>query len=81
MGARARPPSVPDGPASIQTWRETLNEHGRVMWRGQVMGHMSSLAPNPAAMVVNARRPGRSGQRRSVKQPFNRCFCSNLISR
>lgn len=65
MGAWARPCSVPNERASVPMWREALNGHGRVMWRGQVTGHMSSLASNPGA----------AGQRRSVKQPFNRCFC------
>lgn len=46
--------ALPNEPASVQTWRQTLNEHGRVMWRGQVTGHMSSLASNPAAWARGA---------------------------
>lgn len=59
--------------ASVQTWRETLNDHGGVVWRGQVRGHMPCLASIPCR--VNWDR-GRSGQRRGVKPPFNCRFCS-----
>lgn len=62
-GPRIRPCSVPNERARVQMWRQTLNDHGRVMWRGQVSGHMSCLASNPEP------KP-RSGQRRSVKQPL-----------
>lgn len=57
---------MPNERASIQMWRETLNDHGRVMWGGQVTGHMSSLASYPAALTTNAVLAGLAARARDA---------------